>query len=69
MFLCQMCDINGTNRGGIPWPKTGATQYYAQLGFPDKGRAIKGLLVSNSWDLEPWDLLTGLALGQPSPKV
>ena len=32
--------------------KTGATQYHAQLGLPDKGRAIKGLVVCNSWDLE-----------------
>ena len=42
--------------------------YHAQLGYPDKGRAIKGLVVYNSWNLEPWDLLKGLALGcyQPS---
>ncbi len=31
----------------MPWPKTGATQYHAQLGLPDKGRAIKGLVVCN----------------------
>ncbi len=24
----------------MPWPKTGATHYQAQLGVPDKGRAI-----------------------------
>ena len=55
----------------MPWPQTGATQYHAQLGLPDKGRAIKGLLVCNNWDLEPLDLLHGLALGcyQPSPEV
>ncbi len=41
----------------MPWPKTGATQYHAQLGLPDKGRAIKGLIVCNSKDLEPKDLL------------
>ncbi len=41
----------------MPWPKTGATQYHAQLGLPDKGRAIKGLVVVNSWDLEPLNLL------------
>ena len=35
-------------------PKTGTTQCHAQLGLPDKGRAIKGLVV---WDLE---LLSGL---------
>ncbi len=26
----------------MPWPKTGATHYHAQLGFPDY-HAIKGL--------------------------
>ena len=29
----------------MPWPKTGANQYHAQFGLPDKGRAIKGLVV------------------------
>ena len=29
----------------MPWPQTCATQYHAQLGPPDKGRAIKGLVV------------------------
>ena len=55
----------------MPLPQTGATQYHAQLGLPDKGRAIKGLVVFNSWDLEPLDLLNGLALGcyQPSSEV
>ena len=47
---------------GKPWPQTGSTQYHAQLGLPDKGRAIKGLVVY---------LLDGLALGsyQQSPEV
>ena len=57
----------------MPWPKTGATQYHAKLGLPDKGGTIKGLFVSvcYDWDLEPLDLLNGLALGcyQLSPKV
>ncbi len=55
----------------MPWLQTGATQYHAQLGLPDKGRAIKGLVVCNEWDLEPLDLLNGLTLGcyQPSPEV
>ncbi len=55
----------------MPWPQTGATHYYAQLGLPDKGRAIKGLVVCNNWDLEPYELLNGLALGcyQSSPEV
>ena len=47
----------------MPWLQTGATQYHAQLGLSDKGRAIKGLVVCNNWDLEPLDLLNGLALG------
>ena len=55
----------------MPCPQTGATQYIAQLGLQDKGHAIKGLVVCNNWDLEPLDLLNGLALGcyQPSPEV
>ncbi len=55
----------------MPWPKTGATQYNAQLELPGKGRAIKGLEVCNNWDLDPLDLLNGLALDcyQPSPEV
>ncbi len=55
----------------MPWPQTDATQYHRQLGLPDKGRAIKGLVVCNIWYLEPLELLNGLALGcyQPSPEV
>ena len=30
---------------GIPRPITGATHYYTQLGFPDKGCAILELIV------------------------
>ena len=44
-------------------PQTDANQYYTQLGLPDKGCVIKGLVVCNNWDLEPLDLLNGLALG------
>ncbi len=43
--------------------KTGATQYHTQLGLPEKGHAIKGLVVCNDWDLEPLDRLNSLALG------
>ncbi len=50
-----MHDINSMSMG-MPWPQTGATQYHAQLGLPDKSRAIKGLVVCNDWDLEPLDL-------------
>ncbi len=56
---------------GMPWHQTGSTQYHAQLGLPEKGSAINGLVVCYSWDLEPLDLLNRLALGyyQPSPEV
>ncbi len=48
--------------GGMPWIQTGAIQYHAHIGLPDKGHAIKELVVCNNWDLEPLDLLHGLAL-------
>ncbi len=55
----------------MSWLPTGAIQYHAQLGFPNKGCAIKRLVVCNSWDLQPFDLLKGLVLGcyQPFPEV
>ncbi len=55
----------------MSWPQTNATQYHAQLGLQDKSRAFKGLVVCNSWDLEPLELVNGLALGcyQPLPEV
>ncbi len=55
----------------MPWPKTGKSQYHAQLAHPDEGRAIKGLVVCNYSDREPLVLLIGLALGcyKPSPEV
>ncbi len=37
----------------MSWPKTDASQYYAQLGLPDKGLAIKLLVFCNDWDLGP----------------
>ena len=40
----------------MPWSQTGKTHYHAQLGLPDKGRGIKGLVVCNDWDLEPLEL-------------
>ena len=53
----------------MPWPQTSTTHYHAQLEFLVKGITIKGLIVYNSWDLEPLDMLNGLGLGcyQPSP--
>ena len=46
----------------MPWPKTDATHYHAQLELEDKDCAFKGLDVYNSFDLEPLDLLNCLAL-------
>ncbi len=40
-----MREINNMSRGMSWRPQTGVTQYHAQLGLPDKGRAIKGLVV------------------------
>ncbi len=59
----------GGQRNGLVL--TGATQYHVHLGLPDKGLRIKDLVVFNSWNLEPLDLLNGLALGfyHPSPEV
>ncbi len=64
-----MRDINSIFRGNAL--AHNATQYHAQLRLQDKGRAIKGLVVYNNWDLEPLVLLNALALGcyQPSPEV
>ncbi len=38
---------------GMSWPQIGTTQYRAQLGLQDKGRAIKGLVGYNNWDFGP----------------
>ena len=53
----------------MSWPQTAATQYHAQLRLQDIGRTIKGLVVCNSWDLEPLDLLNGLALIFSNPPL
>ena len=43
----------------MPWPKTFANHYHAQLGLPDKGHAIKELVVC--WVLrEIGSLVVGL---------
>ena len=42
-MLCQMCDINKIV-GGMPWPKTHATNYHAQVKLSDKDHAIKELV-------------------------
>ncbi len=46
--------------GGMPWPKTDKTYYYAQFGHIDKGHIIKELVFCNCWDLEPLNLINGL---------
>ena len=45
-----MRDINGMSREDCLGPKQAQlnTMHTAQLGLPDKGRAIKGLVVCNS---------------------
>ncbi len=56
----------------MPWAQTSQlSTMHAQLRLPDKGRAIKGLVVCNNRDLEPLDLQNGLALdcSQPSAEV
>ena len=32
-------------KGRVDWPKKGTTHYNKKLGFPDKGRTIKELVV------------------------
>ncbi len=51
-----MGDINRM----ITMAKTGAIHSNAQLGLPDKGRVIEGMVVYKSCDLETLDMLTGL---------
>ncbi len=51
--MCELIELVG----GIPWLKTSATYYLAQLGLHDKGRTVKELFVFNSWNLEPLVLL------------
>ncbi len=47
------------------------TNCTAQFGLPDKGPAINVLVVYHNWNIEPLNLLNGLALGcyQPFPEV
>ena len=49
-----MRDINSMSRRECLGPKQAQlnTMHTAQLGLPDKGRAIKGMVVCNNWDLE-----------------
>ncbi len=48
----------------MPWPKKQAQLiYHAQLGHPEEDHTTDGLVVCNSWDLEPFNLLNSLAPG------
>ncbi len=64
LLICQLCDIKSR---GMPWSQTGETQYHAQLGVPDKGRANKGLVHCNDKDPEPFDLLLNGLVTNPVP--
>ena len=45
-YCCYVrCPTSIVRVGGMSCPQTGATHYHAQLELPDKGRAIKGLVV------------------------
>ncbi len=66
--ICELVGVVSVGGGGCIGPKQ---MQLSTVGLPYKGRAIKGLVVCNNWNLEPLDLLNGLALGfyQPSPGV
>ena len=40
----------------MSWHQIGAIQLHSLLGIPDKGYAIKRLVVSNDWDIEHLEL-------------
>ncbi len=49
LFTCFIVDsyqfFHQERVDGMPWHQSGANHYHAQFGHPDKGRAIKGLVV------------------------
>ena len=45
ILICQVHDINSNSRGKSISLNTGATHFYVQLRLPDKGCAIKELVV------------------------
>ena len=64
---CRGYDLTkALNSYNLSYPKL-----LPQFGLPDKGRAIKGLVVCNNRDLYTLGLQNGLALSiyQPSPEV
>ena len=60
LLVCQIRDIISTSRGERLCPnfQTGATHYHEQLGPPDKGRAIKGLVFC--WSMAKINKLYGM---------
>ena len=65
-----MRDINSMSMGNALVPNR-RNSVPCTVRIPEKGGAIKWLVVCNNWDLEPLDLLDGLAIGcyQPSPGI
>ncbi len=56
----------------MSWSETGATQFHAQLGVPDNGRAMNEFVVCYDRDQQHLDLLNGMArygCYQPFPEV
>ena len=43
--MLKLYPISLVKIGGMPWPATCETHYYAQLGLPEKSCAIKGFFV------------------------
>ncbi len=52
MLPCQVHDMNSQSPG-IPWGKTGATRYNAQVGLRGKGGAIKESVQPNIQSSDP----------------
>ncbi len=65
-----MRDPSSMSKGNALAPNRG-NSIPCTVGVPDKGRAIEGLVVCNSWDLKSLVLLNGQALGcyEPFPEV
>ncbi len=59
LYLVLLCQMHYTYSMSS---KTVASHCHVQLGLQDKYRAIKVLVVYNSWDLEPLDLLNSQTL-------
>ncbi len=71
IFCFAMCDINSMSRWTALAQNRRNSGPCTIKGLPDKDYPIKGFIVCNDWDLEPFDILNGLALDcyQPSLEV